>query len=42
MMEEIFHDGGPYHIEISPLCFVKKAIRLALYDKDLHHEIIKT
>ena len=43
----LFHDGGPYHIEISPLICkkIQQTIsidnRLNLYDKDFYYKRIK-
>ena len=36
-MYKLFHDGGPYHIETSPL----KSMGWFLYDRDLCHERVK-
>ena len=33
------HDGGPYHVEASPL--QNKSMDWFLYDKDLLHENVK-
>ena len=36
-MYEHFHDGGSYHIEITPLILQSKSV----YDRDLRHVRIK-
>ena len=39
----IFNDENPYHTETSPLiCTANQWIYLFLYDRDLHHERLKT
>ena len=35
------HDGGPYHIETSPLISEGKSVDWFLYDRDLRHERVK-
>ena len=33
-----FHEGGPFHIEISPLFALCKSMDYFLYDRDIRHE----
>ena len=35
---KLFHDGGRYHIETSPLILLGKSMDWFLYDNDLPHE----
>ena len=34
----LFHDGGRYHIETSPLILFRKSVDWFLYDNGLRHE----
>ena len=36
---ELFHGGGPYHIETSPL--QSKSVDWFLYDRDFRYERVK-
>ena len=37
----LFHNGGPYHTETSPLIYSANQWTGFLYDRDLRHERVK-
>ena len=41
-MQNLFHDGDPYHAETSSLFCRAKSMDWFLYDKDLRHEGVMT
>ena len=38
---QLFHDGGCYHIETSPIDLQRKSMIWFLYDNGLRHERVK-